>query len=134
MRIGVFGVGYVGLVTAACLAEKGNHVIACDINKKKIERLKAGETIIHERGLDEILRNLPKNNEVPNLEFTTDAGKTVKESEVLVCAVGTPFENRFMNLEYVWSVMSNIEGNLDGRRKIIAVKSTVPVGTNKQIR
>ena len=76
MRVTIFGSGYVGLVTGACLAEAGNHVVCVDVDAKKIDRLKAGEIPIHEPGLDVMVR---RNAEAGRLRFTTDAVSGVEQ-------------------------------------------------------
>ncbi len=87
MRVTIFGSGYVGLVTGACLADAGNHVICVDVDAKKIERLNQGEVPIHEPGLDALIR---KNAKAGRIEFTTDARKGVEHGLFQLIAVGTP--------------------------------------------
>ena len=126
MRVTIFGSGYVGLVTGACLADAGNHVICVDVDAKKIERLNRGEVPIHEPGLDEIIE---RNAKAGRLEFTTDAKKGVVHGLFQLIAVGTPpDEDGSADLKYVVSVAKTIGENL-GEYAIVMTKSTVPVGT-----
>jgi len=134
MRISIFGAGYVGLVTGACLAEKGNQVICYDINKEKIDMLKLGKIPIHEEGLESILEQVTKSSsDTPLLKFSSDAQQAVKESDLIFLTVGTPLDNRKMNLEYLWNATEDIVNNLDDKNKIVIVKSTVPVGTSRDL-
>ena len=87
MKVTIFGSGYVGLVTGACLAETGNHVVCVDIDESKVARLNQGEVPIHEPGLDVLIR---RNREVGRLEFTTDAARGVDHGLFQLIAVGTP--------------------------------------------
>ncbi|MFH1591933.1 MAG: UDP-glucose/GDP-mannose dehydrogenase family protein [Candidatus Woesearchaeota archaeon] len=134
MKISVFGAGYVGLTTAACLAEKGNHVTAYDIDKDKIALLKLGGVPIEEDGLGGILSNVTNSEgDTPFLRFSSDVVRAVRDSDLLIAAVGTPFENRFMNTEQIWSVARSIQEAVGEDRKILAIKSTVPVGTTREV-
>lgn len=87
MRITVIGAGYVGLVSAACLAEVGNEVTCVDIEQERIARLRAGSVPIHEKGLPELIRH---NVQYARLQFTTDVEAAVRHGEVIFIAVGTP--------------------------------------------
>ena len=87
MKISVIGTGYVGLVAGTCFAETGNDVICMDVDKKKIAGLKRGRIPIYEPGLQELIR---RNTEEPRLSFTTDLTWAVKNSQIVVIAVGTP--------------------------------------------
>src|SRR3974390_2435491 len=87
MRVTIFGSGYVGLVTGACLADAGNHVVCVDVDAGKIDRLKRGEVPIHEPGLDVLIK---RNAEAGRLEFTTDAARAVEHGLFQLIAVGTP--------------------------------------------
>jgi len=131
MRIGVIGTGYVGLVTGACFAETGNHVICADIDGKKIAMLKDGIMPIYEPSLPEVTaRNLERGR----LEFTTDLKVAVEQSEILLIAVGTPQdENGSADLAHVMEVARTIGKHINSY-KIIVDKSTVPVGTANMIR
>ena len=99
MRVTIFGSGYVGLVTGACLADAGNHVVCVDVDAGKIERLNRGEMPIHEPGLDALIK---RNAEAGRLEFTTDAEKGVEHGLFQFIAVGTPpDEDGSADLRYV---------------------------------
>ena len=87
MRVTIFGSGYVGLVTGACLADAGNNVLCVDVDQAKIDGLKAGVVPIHEPGLDTLIK---RNAEAGRLEFTTDAAKGVEHGLFQLIAVGTP--------------------------------------------
>ena len=131
MRVTIFGSGYVGLVTGACLADAGNHVICVDVDADKIKRLNRGEVPIHEPGLDAIIK---RNAEAGRLEFTTDAVKGVAHGLFQLIAVGTPpDEDGSADLRYVLSVARTIGEHID-RYCIVITKSTVPVGTADKVR
>jgi UDPglucose 6-dehydrogenase len=131
MRVTIFGSGYVGLVTGACLADAGNHVVCVDVDAGKIERLSRGEVPIHEPGLDALIK---RNAEAGRLEFTTDAMKGVEHGLFQLIAVGTPpDEDGSADLRYVLAVARTIGKNL-GRYCIVVTKSTVPVGTADKVR
>jgi len=130
MRVTIFGSGYVGLVTGACLADAGNHVICVDVDAAKIERLKRGEVPIHEPGLDALIK---RNAEAGRLEFTTDAAKGVEHGLFQLIAVGTPpGEDGSADLRYVLTVARTI-GTHMSRYCIVITKSTVPVGTADKV-
>ncbi|MGE3181763.1 MAG: UDP-glucose/GDP-mannose dehydrogenase family protein [Phycisphaerae bacterium] len=126
MRVGVIGCGYVGLVTATCLADSGNHVVAVDNNAEKVAQLRAGKIPIFEPGLAELLQSNMAGN---RLTFTTDLRAAVEKQEVIFLAVGTPpapdGSADVSALEFVASQL----GNLVTRPSVIVVKSTVPPGT-----
>ena len=131
MRVTIFGSGYVGLVTGACLADAGNHVVCVDVDAAKIERLKRGEVPIHEPGLDALIK---RNAEAGRLEFTTDAAKAVEHGLFQLIAVGTPpGEDGSADLRYVLAVARTIATHLT-RYCIVITKSTVPVGTADKVR
>jgi UDPglucose 6-dehydrogenase len=131
MNVTIFGSGYVGLVTGACLAEVGNHVVCMDVDHDKIARLNKGEVPIYEPGLDEIIQ---RGMERGQLEFTTDIDKAVGHGLFQMIAVGTPpGEDGSADLQYVLAVAESI-GQHMGDYKIIIDKSTVPVGTAGQVR
>jgi UDPglucose 6-dehydrogenase len=131
MRVTIFGSGYVGLVTGACLADAGNHVVCVDVDAAKIERLKQGEVPIHEPGLDALIK---RNAEAGRLEFTTDAAKAVEHGLFQLIAVGTPpGEDGSADLRYVLAVARTIATHLN-RYCIVITKSTVPVGTADKVR
>ncbi len=131
MNVTVFGVGYVGLVQAAVLADVGHHVCCVDVDEKKIESLKNGATPIFEPGLsDLVIKNYKKNR----LDFTTDAQRGVDHAELQFIAVGTPpDEDGSADLQYVLAVAGKI-AELMNDSKIIIDKSTVPVGTADKIK
>ncbi|HEU4625868.1 MAG TPA: UDP-glucose/GDP-mannose dehydrogenase family protein [Steroidobacteraceae bacterium] len=131
MRVTIFGSGYVGLVTGACLAEAGNHVVCVDVDAGKIERLNRGEVPIHEPGLDALIK---RNAEAGRLEFTTDAAKGVAHGLFQIIAVGTPpDEDGSADLRYVLAAARTIATHMD-RYAIVITKSTVPVGTADKVR
>lgn len=131
MKISIFGTGYVGLVTAVCFAEMGNDVIAVDIDENKIKQLNNGQSPIYEPGLESMLK---QNHEAGRMNFTTDAQQSIKDSKILMIAVGTPSDkDGSADLRYVLSVAETIAENMDSYR-LIVTKSTVPVGTQKKIK
>jgi UDPglucose 6-dehydrogenase len=131
MKVTIFGSGYVGLVTGACLAEAGNHVVCVDIDEDKVGRLNRGEVPIHEPGLDTLIR---RNREGGRLEFTTDAARGVDHGLFQLIAVGTPpGEDGSADLSHVLSVARVIGEKLQ-RYAIVVTKSTVPVGTADRVR
>jgi UDPglucose 6-dehydrogenase len=131
MRVTIFGSGYVGLVTGACLADAGNHVVCVDVDAGKIERLKRGEVPIHEPGLDALIK---RNAEAGRIEFTTDAVRGVEHGLFQLIAVGTPpGEDGSADLRYVLAVARTIGAHLS-RYSIVITKSTVPVGTADKVR
>jgi UDPglucose 6-dehydrogenase len=131
MRVTIFGSGYVGLVTGACLADAGNHVVCVDVDQGKIDRLNNGEIPIHEPGLDALIQRGMK---AGRIEFTTDARKGVAHGLFQLIAVGTPpDEDGSADLKYVLAVARSIGENLD-RYAIVMTKSTVPVGTADKVR
>lgn len=131
MKLTIFGTGYVGLVTGACLAEVGHSVVCIDIDQRKIDNLNRGVLPIWEPGLEAIVeRNVAEGR----LRFTTDTALAVKHAEIQFIAVGTPpDEDGSADLQYVLSVAESIARNMDGYRVIIN-KSTVPVGTADKVR
>jgi UDPglucose 6-dehydrogenase len=130
MNVTVFGSGYVGLVTSACLAEVGNHVVCLDVDRDKIDRLNNGELPIYEPGLDDLLA---RNVEQGLVEFTTDLEKAVDHGLFQMIAVGTPpQEDGSADLQYVLAVADSIGQHIN-EYKIIVDKSTVPVGTANKV-
>ena len=126
MKIGVIGTGYVGSVTGACFAEMGNTVICVDKDQKKIDQFGSGKVPLHEKGLDELVTRNLKNE---TLFFTTDLEDTLKKSDIIFIAVGTPpNEDGSADLSHVLGVASSIGQHMD-HPLIIVDKSTVPVGT-----
>ena len=125
-QICVIGVGYVGVVTGACFADLGNHVIALDINEQRVENLKKGIMPIYEPGLEELVK---RNVKAGRLQFTTDYAEAVKGTEFAFIAVGTPSGvNGEADLQYVATAARSIAENMT-EPIIIINKSTVPVGT-----
>jgi UDPglucose 6-dehydrogenase len=125
--IGVIGVGWVGLVTAACFAELGHRVVARDIVAEKVEALRRGETTIHEPGLDELLA---RNSE--RLVFTTDMGEVLEAARLLfVCVDTPPTHSGDADLSRVRAVVEDLRA--DGGHALV-MKSTVPAGTGESIR
>ncbi len=131
MHVGVIGTGYVGLVTGACFAEFGVFVTCIDKDKKKIRSLKDGKVPFYEPGLKELVQ---RNIREGRLRFTSDIADAVKSSLVIIIAVGTPPRgDGSADLTYIEEVAKEIAENMDGYR-VIATKSTVPVGTGDRIR
>ena len=131
MKVTIFGSGYVGLVTGACLAEMGNHVVCVDVDPAKIELLNAGGVPIHEPGLDELIAS---NRAKGRLKFTTDAKAGVDHGLFQFIAVGTPpDEDGSADLRYVLAVAETIGRHMDEYR-VVVDKSTVPVGTADKVR
>lgn len=131
MNVTIFGTGYVGLVTGACLAEMGNKVVCVDIDAGKVERLKRGEIPIYEPGLEEIVQ---RNHAGGRLDFTTDAAPAIAHAELIFIAVGTPpDEDGSADLQYVQAVARTIGHHL-ARYTVVVNKSTVPVGTADRVR
>ena len=130
MRVTIFGSGYVGLVTGACLADAGNDVLCVDVDANKIARLKAGEVPIHEPGLDALIE---RNAKAGRLRFTTDAAEGVAHGLFQLIAVGTPpDEDGSADLKYVLAVARTIGEHMSEYRVVID-KSTVPVGTADKV-
>jgi UDPglucose 6-dehydrogenase len=126
MQITIFGTGYVGLVTGACLADTGNQVLCVDIDAEKIAALEAGRIPIYEPGLEGVVK---AGRESGRLAFTTDIAAGVRHGLFQFICVGTPpDENGSADLQHVLSVARSIGENLDDYRVVID-KSTVPVGT-----
>lgn len=130
MRLTIFGTGYVGLVTGACLAEVGHQVVCVDIDERKIDRLNRGELPIWEPGLGAIVaRNVSEGR----LTFTTDVGAGVSHASIQFIAVGTPpDEDGSADLQYVLAVADSIARSMDAY-KVVINKSTVPVGTADKV-
>ena len=131
MKVSIIGTGYVGLVTGACLADVGNHVLCLDVDERKIARLKQGEIPIHEPGLEAIVR---ANMASGRLAFTTDVKEGAGFGRLQMIAVGTPpGEDGSADLQYVLAAARSIARHMDGTR-VIVDKSTVPVGTADKVR
>jgi len=130
MQICVVGIGYVGLVTSACLAEAGNNVVCVDNDGRKIDGLKNGIIPIYEPGLTEMVK---RNEKLGRLKFTTDLKYGVDNSLIIFLAVGTPSApDGSSDMSAVFSVADSIAENISDYR-IIATKSTVPVGTCQKL-
>ena len=131
MKVSIIGTGYVGLVTGACLADVGNHVLCLDVDERKIAMLRAGDIPIHEPGLKEIVR---ANAAAGRLAFTTDAREAALYARLQMIAVGTPpGEDGSADLSYVLAAARAVGLHMDGPR-IVVDKSTVPVGTADKVR
>ncbi|MHC6224584.1 UDP-glucose dehydrogenase family protein [Pseudomonas sp. X10] len=130
MKITVFGSGYVGLVTGACLADVGHSVMCIDVDQHKIDALNQGIVPIYEPGLDEVILN---NRRAGRLSFSTDASAGVAHGYLQFIAVGTPpDEDGKADLKYVLEVAATIGRHMT-ERKIVIDKSTVPVGTADKV-
>jgi UDPglucose 6-dehydrogenase len=128
VRVAIFGAGYVGLVTGACFAELGHDVAVRDIVPERIEALRAGRVPIYEPGLGGLLE---RNRE--RLRFTTEVKEAVEDADVVYIAVGTPpTYSGDADLSAVWTVLNELPET--GRRIVVAMKSTVPVGTGRSVR
>ena len=131
MKISIIGTGYVGLVSGACLAEVGNHVLCLDLDDRKIATLKQGGIPIFEPGLEAMVQ---RNAAAGRLKFTTDVEESVAWGRIQCIAVGTPpDEDGSADLQYVVAAARNI-GRHMSEPKIIVDKSTVPVGTADRVR
>ncbi len=132
MKIAIIGTGYVGLVTGTCFSEFGHHVVCVDKVEEKIKCLKRGEVPIYEPGL----RNLVmKNVHEARLAFTTDLSKAVPDADAVFLAVGTPSSRRgdgYADLTYVYEAARELAPHLSGYT-VVVDKSTVPVGTARQV-
>ncbi|HZR95582.1 MAG TPA: UDP-glucose/GDP-mannose dehydrogenase family protein [Gaiellaceae bacterium] len=128
-RIGMFGAGYVGLVTGACFADLGHEVVIRDVVPERIEALRAGEVPIYEPGLDQVLeRNAER------ITFTLDVNEAVDGADFLYVAVGTPpTPSGDADLTAVWSVVDELPETIE-ERPVVVMKSTVPVGTGESVR
>lgn len=130
MKVTVFGTGYVGLVTGACLAEVGHSVICMDVDQAKIADLNGGKLPIWEPGLEDIVR---RNLENGSLKFTTDAAAAVYHGDLQFIAVGTPpAADGSADLSFIFAVAREIAAHMSGYRAIVT-KSTVPAGTANKV-
>ncbi len=131
MKITVIGAGYVGLVTAACLAEMGNSVVGLDVDAPRVAGLQRAELPIHEPGLgDLVARNLGAGR----LRFTTDAADAVAHGSIVFIAVGTPpAEDGSADLRHVLDAAAAIGRHMNDY-KVVVNKSTVPVGSATRVR
>src|SRR4051812_21307713 len=131
MNITVVGTGYVGLVSGTCYAESGNEVICVDIDERRIAQLIEGKVPFYEPGLEELVR---RNVNEGRLHFTTDIGDAVAQSMVSYIAVGTPMSaSGAADLTAIFKAAEDIARAVTGYH-IVAIKSTVPVGTNDRVR
>jgi UDPglucose 6-dehydrogenase len=134
MRVGVIGTGYVGLVTATCLAEAGHHLICVDSDPRKIQTLREGRVPIYEPGLAEILA---RNIAAGRIRFTESTLEGTRESEMLFIAVGTPGrDDGTADLSAIEAVAREVAASMtpDAAPKIIVEKSTVPVNTGERVK
>lgn len=128
MKIVVAGTGYVGLVTAVCLAEKGHNVTCLDMQEEKIKMLNQGNVPIYEPDVHELI-----NKNRNKLVFTTNTKNVYEKADVIFICVGTPEKiNGSANLDYIYNVVNEIIDDIKSD-KIIVIKSTVPIGTNTKI-
>lgn len=131
MKVTVFGIGYVGLVQAAVMAEVGHDVVCIDIDQNKVDRLKEGHIPIFEPGLTPLVKS---NYDAGRIDFTTDAARGIEHGEVIFIAVGTPpDEDGSADLKYVLAVAETIATHMKSH-KIVINKSTVPVGTADKVK
>lgn len=130
MKIAVIGTGYVGLVTGTCFAESGNDVVCIDKDVRKINVLEQGQLPIYEPGLQELVQ---RNRRDGRLLFTTDLAAGIAPAQVIFIAVGTPQSyDGSADLSTVWAVTDAVAAHVNGP-KIVVIKSTVPVGTNRAV-
>ena len=128
MNIVVAGIGYVGLVTGVCLAEKGHNVTCVDINQEKINLMRSGKSPIYEKDLEELMQ---KNK--ARLNYTIDAKSAYKQADVIFIGVGTPEKkDGSANLRYVYEVGKEIAESIE-KDCLVVLKSTVPIGTNNKL-
>ena len=131
MKICMIGAGYVGLVSAACFSEFGWHVICVDKDKARLAELNAGRSPIYEPGLDDLMQ---RNMRAGRLIFTGDLTEAVKGADVVFLAVGTPMRrgDGYADLSYVYAAVDEVTPHLEGFT-VVTTKSTVPVGTSREI-
>jgi len=130
MKITIIGSGYVGLVTGACLAELGNHVLCLDVDANKVAMLDAGKVPIYEPGLEQLIANNKKSGRI---SFTTNVEKSVEHGDLQFIAVGTPPDaDSRADLQFVLAASKNIAKYMTSF-KVIINKSTVPVGTADKV-
>ncbi len=133
MKLVIVGTGYVGLVSGACFAEFGYETVCIDKDTKKIQKLKLGKCPFYEPGMDNLLsKHL---NETKLLSFSLSLSETIKDADLVFITVGTPSRrlNDDADLSYVWSVADEIAKNIK-KYCVVVTKSTVPVGTSKEIK
>lgn len=131
MKICMIGAGYVGLVSAACFSEFGWQVTCVDKDPKRLQELDAGRSPIYEPGLDDIMQ---RNMQAGRLQFTADLAGAVKDAAVVFLAVGTPMRrgDGYADLSHVFAAVEEIAPHLESFA-VITTKSTVPVGTSREI-
>jgi len=131
MRIAMIGTGYVGLVSGACFSEFGTQVVCVDVDAKKIESLEQGKVPFFEPGLEKLVT---ANQKADRLSFTTSLKDAMQDADAVFIAVGTPSVamSREADLSYVYNVAKEIAQHLNGY-KVIVTKSTVPVGTGREV-
>jgi nucleotide sugar dehydrogenase len=131
VKIAVIGTGYVGLVSGACLADFGNHVICADIDASKIEKLQKGEIPIYEPGLEDVVE---RNIKASRLSFTINIKEAVSVSDVVFIAVGTPpAEDGSADLSHVLKAADDVASAME-HYTVVVDKSTVPVGTARLVK
>jgi UDPglucose 6-dehydrogenase len=131
MHVTMIGTGYVGLVSGACFADFGNHVVCVDKDAGKIDQLRQGKCPIFEPFLEDLIA---RNSEAGRLSFTSQSGPAIKSADAVFIAVGTPSRrgDGFADLSFVYEAAREIADELDGFT-VIATKSTVPVGTGDEV-
>ncbi len=131
MNICMIGAGYVGLVSAACFSEFGWNVTCVDKDKSRLAELESGKSPIYEPGLDDLLA---RNMSAERLVFTGELGPAVKNADIVFLAVGTPMRrgDGHADLSYVYAAVEEVAAHLDGFT-VIVTKSTVPVGTSREL-
>lgn len=131
MRVSIVGAGYAGLVTGACLAEKGHAVVCVDVDERKVAAVNAGVTPIYERGLEELLRR----NAGTRIRATTDLREAVLDTDASIIAVGTPVRDGEIDLAGITAAASEIGAALGEKLvyHVVAVKSTVVPGTTVDV-
>src|SRR5215210_622376 len=126
--VALFGAGYVGLVTGACLADLGHDVVVRDVVAEKVDALQRGEIPIYEPGLDDVVARAR-----PRLRFTLDVREALEGAEFVFVCVGTPATySGDADLSAVWTVVDELRAA--GPDAIVVMKSTVPVGTGEKVR
>lgn len=131
MKIAVVGTGYVGLVSGVCLAEKGHEVVCVDNDLAKVEKINSGVSPIYEKGLDELLQK----NIGARLRASHDLAAAIKDADISLIAVGTPFDGNEIDLRYIRQVSTEIGAALKNRNgyHVVVVKSTVVPGTTDSV-
>jgi UDPglucose 6-dehydrogenase len=132
MKICMIGAGYVGLVSAACFSEFGWQVTCVDKDGQRLAEMEAGRSPIYEPGLDDLLA---RNVKAGRIRFTGDLGPAARDADVIFLAVGTPMRrgDGHADLSYVYGAVADLAPHLGTRFKVVTTKSTVPVGTSREI-